>query len=183
MSNNEVWEDDKQESRSPEPEGKAETKELIKEAKARKRKPGRPRGRPKRKYQRDLVLNDSDERVLSFLCAGMNKEMVADLEGITRRDLYRLLDSKRLAKIKDNAENRLQALTELTVMVLHKALLKGDTQVALNIAKGLGMLKQNKNNENAKVHKTTLERILERDGNKETQRVIQEKEDEVADDE
>lgn len=159
---NEVWDEEKQ-----------NLKELVHEASSLKRKRGRPKGKSVRKYQRDLVLTDSDERILTMLCSGMNKDTVAELNGITRRDLYRLLDSNRLGKIKGNAENRLNALLELVVMVIHKALLNGDVQTALTIAKGLGLLKQNKDNENAKKYKTTLERILERDG-KETQRITKE---------
>lgn len=168
-----------QEKKEPEPEQevwdeeKTSLKKLISTSKALKRKRGRPRGKPVRKYQKDLVLNDSDERVLTLLCTGLNKATVAELEGITRKDLYRLLDSKRLSKIKGNAENRLNALLELVVMVIHKSLLNGDVTTALTIAKGLGVLKQNKDNEGNKKYKTTLERILERDG-KETQRITKE---------
>lgn len=158
---NELWDEEK-----------ANLKELIATSKIIKRKRGRPPG--KRTYHKDLTLNESDERVLTMLCTGMNKNLVAELEGITRKDLYRLLDSKRLAKIKGNAENRLNALMELVVMVLHKALLNGDTNVALFMAKGLGILKQNANNQNAKIKSSTLERILERDGVKETQRITKE---------
>lgn len=154
-------------------EEKANLKELIQHSQLQKRGRGRPPGKSVRKYQKDLALNASDERILTFLCAGMNKQFVAELEGITRTDLYRLLDSKRLDKIKGNAENRLNALLELVVMVIHKALLNGDVNTAMQIAKGLGLLKQNKGNENAQKYKTTLERILEKDG-KETQRVIKE---------
>ena len=132
------------------------------------------------KYTKDLILNDSDERVLTMLCTGMNKATVAELEGITRKDLYRLLDSKRLSKIKGNAENRLNALLELVVMVIHKSLLNGDVSTALTIARGIGILKQNKDNEGNKKYKTTLERILERDG-KETQRITKEETVEGAD--
>jgi hypothetical protein len=166
---NEVWDEEKHALR-----------QLIDESKLLKRKRGRPRGKPVRKYQQDLVLNESDERVLTMLCTGMNKETVAQLEGITRKDLYRLLDSKRLSKIKGNAENRLNALLELVVMVIHKSLLNGDVGTALTIAKGFGILKQNKDNEGNKKYKTTLERILERDG-KETQRITKEETVEDAD--
>lgn len=167
--------DDKKEPEGQEvwDEEKANLKELIQHSQLQKRPRGRPPGKSVRKYQKDLALNASDERVLTFLCAGMNKNLVAELEGITRSDLYRLLDSKRLDKIKGNAENRLNALLELVVMVIHKALLNGDVNTALQIAKGLGLLKQNKGNESAQKYKTTLERILEKDG-KETQRIIKE---------
>lgn len=160
---NEIWDSEK-----------ANLKELITTSQIQKRKPGRPPGKAVRKYQKDLQLTATDLRVLTFLCAGMKKDAVADLEGISRQDLYRLLDSKRLSKIKGNAENRLNALLELVVMVLHKALLNGDTNVALTMAKGLGLIKQNKDNESAKKYKTTLERILEHDGAKETQRIVKE---------
>jgi hypothetical protein len=167
---NEIWDDEK-----------SNLKKLIETSQLQRRPVGRPHGKSVRKYHKDLTLNASDERILTFLCAGMNKNFVAELEGISRNDLYRLLDSNRLGKIKGNAENRLQALLELVVMVIHKALLNGDVQVALTIAKGLGLIKQNKDNESAKKYKTTLERILEHDG-KETQRIIKE-ESEPSDEE
>ena len=159
-----------------EEKGKSEAQFLTNLAKIETPKRGRPKGKVTRKYQKDLVLSDSDNRVLKFLATGMNKSKVAELEGVTRRDLYRLLDSGRVAKIKANAENRLQALLELAVMVIHKDLLEGNTSTALTILRNFGLLQtEGKSNVNAKgaVKKTTLEQIMENDG-KETRRIIKE---------
>jgi hypothetical protein len=175
MADNEIWDIDGTEA----VKAATDLKKVIAISKLKKRKRGRPRKTDISKYQKKLELTKADERVLALLCTGMNKNLVADLEGISRRELYRLLDSTRLEKIKANAENRLNALMELAIMVIHKALLNGDSQVAMTVAKGLGLLKQNKANEGSKKYKTTLERILERDG-KETQRIIKEQAEEPS---
>ena len=163
-----------------EEQGKSETEQLVEIAKVEKPKRGRPKGHKTRKYQKDLVLSDSDQRVLKFLCTGMNKSRVAELEGISRRDLYRLLDSKRLAKIKANAENRLDALLELAVMVVHKDLLEGNVETAKMILQNHGLIKtgsQGNDGGKKRSKKTTLEQITELDG-KETRRMIEEGSDE-----
>lgn len=132
-------------------------------------------GRPKVVKQKNEQLTDQDYVVLEKLAGGETKVQIAKDMGISRQEVYRILNSDRVQRIVTNARLRLESLQDLAVEVLHKELLKENAEVATQILKGLGTLKQNSGTSGNGVKKrTTLEKILDRNSGTETQRVIRE---------
>lgn len=149
--------------------------ELAKLPDAKKMVAGRP---PKGKYNKDLTLTDDDMQIIKMLTASGNKKLVARINAVDRKQIYRLMTSNRIKKITANAENRLQALLEACVILVESAVIEdGDLATAKEILKNFGLLKpqQAEGGSNAARKRTTLEEVMEPNGTH-TRRAIQEEE-------
>lgn len=121
-------------------------------------------------------LSAKDLEVLSLLACGVDKTVTANLVGIDRRTIYKLLDSERVERLTKGAKKRLSSLAPLAVEIIHSELVKGNIEVAQSVLKGLNIMRASVNAGDSKVKVTSVaEEIVENDG-KTTKRVIRSKE-------
>lgn len=121
-------------------------------------------------------LSSKDLEVLSLLACGVDKTVTANLVGIDRRTIYKLLDSERVERLTKGAKKRLASLAPLAVEIIHSELVKGNIEVAQSVLKGLAIMKTSVNNGAAKEKITSVaEEIVENNG-KTTKRVIRSQE-------
>lgn len=130
-------------------------------------------GRPKKEIASDDITS-KDIEVMTLMACGMDKTAVANIAGINRTQLYRLLDSDRAQRFMSASKKRIEVCAALAAEIIHSELVKGNVEVAMQVAKGLNLLKQSVNSPDKKKERTTAEEIVE--GDRKTRRVIRETE-------
>ena len=111
------------------------------------------------------TLSAKDLEVLSLLACGVDKTVTANLVGIDRRTIYKLLDSERVERLTKGAKKRLASLAPLAVEIIHSELVKGNIEVAQSVLKGLAIMKTSVNTNGAKEKITSIaEEIVENNG-------------------
>ena len=150
--------------------------EKLKEVAALPNQPKVPGGRPKATPQ-DMALTVKDVEILTLLAKGAKKSAIALKLGISRMQLYRMLDSDRVKRALHNTRNRLESLADLAVDIIHDELLEGNVEVAQSLLKGIGAMKTSVNagKDGKKVERSIAEEIMDADGTK-TRRLIKERE-------
>lgn len=124
----------------------------------------------------DDDLSKKDLEVLSLLACGIEKTTTANIAGVSRSGIYKLLDSGRVERLTKGAKKRLAALAPLAVEIIHSELVKGNVEVAQQVLKGLAIMKTSVNSSDGKTKVTSVaEEIVENDG-KTTKRVIRSQE-------
>ena len=122
-------------------------------------------------------LSEKDIQVLTMLACGVEKTVAANIAGVDRKTIYRLLDSERVDRMTKAAKKRLTALAPLAVEIIHSELVKGNVEVAQQVLKGLAIMRTSVNNKDASVKERSIaEEILENDG-RVTRRVTKERND------
>lgn len=133
-----------------------------------------PGGRPA-KVHTDDELTERDFQIMTLVASGMAKETVAQIAGIDRKTLYKLLDSESMQRLQKAARKRLESVANLATDIIHNELAKGNVEVAMQVLKGLNVMKQSVNQKEKTKEKTTAEEIVD-SGGKRTRRIIKEQE-------
>jgi hypothetical protein len=129
------------------------------------------------KKQDSDELSKKDLEVLSMLACGIEKTVAANIAGIDRSTVHRLLNTERVERLTKGAKKRLAALAPLAVEIIHSELVKGNVEVAQQVLKGLAIMKTSVNGGASNVkERSCAEEIIENDG-KVTRRVTKETND------
>lgn len=129
------------------------------------------------KKQDSEDLSAKDLELLSMLACGIEKTVAANIAGVDRRTVHRLLNTDRVNRLTGAAKKRLASLAPLAVEIIHSELVKGNVEVAQQVLKGLAIMKTSVNGSNSNVkERSCAEEIIEHDG-KVTRRVTKEKND------
>lgn len=122
-------------------------------------------------------LSDRDIQVLSMLACGIEKTVAANIAGVDRSTVHRLLNNERVERLTKAAKKRLAALAPLAVEIIHSELVKGNVEVAQQVLKGLAIMRTSVNAKDGNVKERSIaEETIENDG-KVTRRIIKEHND------
>lgn len=121
-------------------------------------------------------LTPKDMEVMTLLACGVEKTVIANLIGVDRRTIHKMLSTERVCRFLGGAKKRLSALAPLAVEIIHSELVKGNVGVAEKVLKGLALLKNSANHPDSRLkERSTAEEIVDREG-KTTRRVTKERE-------
>ena len=121
-------------------------------------------------------LSGRDVEILSILMCGMSAGATANLVGVDPKTIYRLLDSGRVKRLTIAARRRLSALAPLAVEIIHSELVKGNTQIAGEVLRGLSIMRTSVNDPANKVKQRSIaEEIVDTgSGQRTTRRTVDE---------
>jgi hypothetical protein len=121
-------------------------------------------------------LSARDVEILSTLMCGMSTAATANLVGVDPKTIYRLLDSGRVKRLTIAARRRLSALAPLAVEIIHSELVKGNTQIAGEVLRGLSIMRTSVNDPANKVKQRSIaEEIVDTgSGQRTTRRTVDE---------
>lgn len=106
----------------------------------------------------------------------MSTAATANLVGVDPKTIYRLLDSGRVKRLTIAARRRLSALAPLAVEIIHSELVKGNTQIAGEVLRGLSIMRTSVNDPANKVKQRSIaEEIVDTgSGQRTTRRTVDE---------
>ena len=144
----------------------------VEDAKIQEKNPG---GRPEKVKDEDALTN-KDLEIMALLAAGCSQEVAAGLAGIDRKTIHRNLDSGRLRRFTKAARERVESIAVIAADIIHAELKKGNVEVAMQVLKGLNIMKLSVNAPKEKTKERSIaEETVDNEG-RTTRRVIRERE-------